>query len=185
MNLMWEKKLVILDRDGVINYESPHYIKSPAEWIPLPGSLQAIAQLTAQGIRVAVATNQSGLARGLFDEVQLQAIHQTLMTAVEDAGGRIDKIVYCPHHPEYHCECRKPKTGLLEQIRDYFAMDLTGVPFIGDSEKDVLAAQAMQCYPMLVRTGYGENSIGKLPADSTVPIYENLQAAVTALLRQE
>jgi D-glycero-D-manno-heptose 1,7-bisphosphate phosphatase len=182
--VLQQKKLVILDRDGVINEESVHYIKSPQEWIPIPGSLEAIAKLTAHGIRVAVATNQAGIGRGLFDEAQLNAIHQTMIDAVAAKGGRLDKIVYCPHHPQEGCACRKPNTGLLDEISDYFKIDLTDVPFIGDSEKDILAAQKRQCQPMLVKTGYGQDCLLKL-SGMEILVYENLQAAVNALLAED
>ncbi len=180
--ILTEKKLVILDRDGVINRESPDFIKSPEEWIPIPGSLEAIAALTAKDIRIAIATNQSGVARGLYDEAMLKNIHQTMLDQVTAQGGKIDYISYCPHHPDEGCDCRKPKTLLLDRISEHFSVALSGVPFIGDSEKDVLAGVKKGCHVMLLQTGYGNATREKLPQDMDIPIYKNLQAAVAALL---
>lgn len=146
-------KLVILDRDGVINYDSVDYIKSPEEWHAIPGSLEAIASLNKAGIKVAIASNQSGLARGYFTEATLQNIHRTMSHELAQYGGHIDKIFYCPHMPDDGCECRKPKPGLLLQACDYFKVKPAEASFVGDTEKDVIAAKAAGCQPILVETG--------------------------------
>lgn len=151
-------KLVILDRDGVINYDSAQFIKSPQEWKPLPGSLEAIARLNQWGYRVIVATNQSGVGRGLFDMSTLNAIHDRMMKAVTQAGGRIDAIFFCPHAADSTCACRKPKPGLLLEIAARYNVDLRGVPVIGDSLRDLQSAAAAQAQPVLVLTGKGEKT---------------------------
>jgi D-glycero-D-manno-heptose 1,7-bisphosphate phosphatase len=151
-------KLVILDRDGVINYDSAQFIKSPQEWKPLPGSLEAIARLNQWGYRVIVATNQSGVGRGLFDMSTLNAIHDRMVKAVSQAGGRIDAIFFCPHAADSTCACRKPKPGLLLEIAARYNADLRGVPVIGDSLRDLQAAAAAQAQPVLVLTGKGEKT---------------------------
>jgi len=184
-SVLAEKKLVILDRDGVINEESPHYIKSLAEWHPIPGSLEAMAALTQAGIRIAIVTNQSGIGRGLFTEAVLKEINDTLIKKVESLGGRVDVIFYCPHVPADHCTCRKPGVGLLNKVSEYFQLDLTQVPYIGDSEKDMLAAQKKQCQGMLVETGYGKTVSSEWIQKAAIPVYKNLKAAVAALLSEE
>ena len=163
-------KLVILDRDGTINHDSDQYIKSPAEWKPLPGSLEAIARLTQGGWRCVVATNQSGIARGLFDMATLNAIHAELHRAVTQAGGRIDAIFFCPHAADANCECRKPKPGLLREIGARMDVELAGVPMIGDALRDLQAAAAVGCKPYLVLTGKGKQTRteGGLPPGTEV-----------------
>ena len=163
-------KLVILDRDGTINQDSDQYIKSPAEWKPIPGSLEAIARFTQNGWRVAVATNQSGIARGLFDMSTLNAIHAEMHRAVGQAGGRIDAIFFCPHAADSNCECRKPKPGLLREIGARFGVELEDVPMIGDSLRDVAAAAAVGARPWLVLTGKGRQTrdAGGLPAGTEI-----------------
>ncbi len=151
-------KLIILDRDGVINVDSDQFIKSPAEWKPIPGSLEAIAKLNQAGYRVVLATNQSGIGRGLFDMATLNAIHDKMHKALAQVGGRIDALFFCPHAADSKCDCRKPKPGLFEEISKRFNMDLTGVPAIGDSLRDLQAATAMGARPILVRTGKGEKT---------------------------
>ena len=148
-------KLVILDRDGVINFDSDQYIKSPTEWRPLPGSIEAIARLYQNGYRVAVATNQSGIGRGLFDMATLNAINDKMMEMVFRQGGRIDALFFCPHTAAENCNCRKPRTGMFEEIALRFHTELKGVPCIGDSLKDLQAAEAVGGQPMLVLTGKG------------------------------
>ena len=174
-------KLLILDRDGTINQDSDQYIKSPAEWKPIPGSLEAIARLTQGGWRVAVATNQSGLSRGLFDMSTLNAIHAEMHRAVGQAGGRIDAIFFCPHAADSNCECRKPKPGLLREIGSRFDIELKGVPMIGDALRDLEAAAAVGAQPYLVLTGKGRQTreAGGLPKGTEV--VANL-AAVAARL---
>ena len=163
-------KLVILDRDGTINFDSDQYIKSPSEWKPIPGSLEAIARLTQGGWRCVVATNQSGIARGLFDMATLNAIHAEMHRAVNLAGGRIDAIFFCPHAADSHCECRKPKPGLLREIGSRLDIELPGVPMIGDSLRDLEAAAAVGAKPYLVLTGKGKKTrdAGGLPAGTEV-----------------
>ena len=181
-------RLVILDRDGVINQDSDDYIKSLDEWVPIPGSIEAIARLSRAGFRVAVATNQSGLARGLFELETLNAIHQRLRERVEAEGGRIEMIAFCPHGPDDSCDCRKPRPGLLLEIAARFDVDLTDVPFIGDSLGDIRAARAAGAQPWLVRSGKGERTLERLheqdtdEAPSDIPIYPDLNAAATALI---
>lgn len=174
-------KLIILDRDGVINHDSDQFIKSPEEWRPIPGSLAAIATLTQWGYRVIVATNQSGIGRGLFDMDTLNSIHDKMVKAVAQEGGRIDAIFFCPHTSGDQCSCRKPQPGMLEEIAARYNTDLTGVPVIGDSLRDLQAAVAVGAQPMLVLTGKGKQTAqdAELPADT--PIYPDLSAAVAQL----
>ena len=174
-------KLVILDRDGTINYDSDQYIKSPAEWKPIPGSLEAIARLTQGDWRVVVATNQSGIERGLFDMGALNAIHAEMHRAVNQAGGRIDAIFFCPHAADSNCECRKPKPGLLREIGARFDIELKGVPVIGDALRDVEAAAAVGAKPYLVLTGKGRKTreAGGLPRGTEV--FDDLAALAARL----
>lgn len=148
-------KLVILDRDGTINEDSAEYIKSVDEWEPLPGSMDAIARLNHAGWRVVVASNQSGLGRGLFEVSDLNDIHTKMHQQLAMIGGRIDAVFYCPHSPDDACHCRKPAAGLFEQISDRYAMDLKGVPTVGDSVRDLVAGVTLGCEPHLVLTGKG------------------------------
>jgi D-glycero-D-manno-heptose 1,7-bisphosphate phosphatase len=163
-------KLVILDRDGTINQDSDQYIKSPAEWKPIPGSLEAIARLTQAGWRVMVATNQSGIARGLFDMAALNAIHAEMHRAVGQAGGRIDAVFFCPHAADSNCECRKPKPGLLREIAARLGVELAGVPMVGDALRDLEAAVAAGAKPYLVLTGKGKKTraAGGLPKGTEI-----------------
>ncbi|MBL8489315.1 MAG: D-glycero-beta-D-manno-heptose 1,7-bisphosphate 7-phosphatase [Rhodocyclaceae bacterium] len=163
-------KLVILDRDGVINHDSDLFIKSPEEWRPVPGSLDAIARLNQWGFRVVVATNQSGIGRGLFDMDTLNAIHERMHKAVAQAGGRIDAVFFCPHTNADHCACRKPKAGMLREIALRFNTDLAGVPAVGDSLRDLQAALAVEAQPILVQTGKGKKTAAdpELPAHTLV-----------------
>jgi len=176
-------KLIILDRDGVINFDSSQFIKSPDEWKPIPGSLEAIARLTREGWRVVVATNQSGLARGLFEMATLNAIHAKMHKAVAQAGGRIDAVFYCPHAAEMDCGCRKPKSGLFNEIAARYGQDLHDVPAVGDSLRDLLAAASVGARPLLVKTGKGEKTLiaGGLPKDT--PVFADLSEAVDYLLK--
>lgn len=174
-------KLLILDRDGVINQDSDDYIKSVEEWIPLTGAIQAIAQLSKSGWTVTVATNQSGLARGYYDEVTLQAMHQRLRELVAEQGGELGLIVYCPHGPDDGCNCRKPQPGMLRQIAEHYCTTLEGVWFVGDSNGDLQAALAVGCQPVLVKTGKGEHTLANaLPANTLV--FEDLAAVAAQLL---
>lgn len=182
------KPLVILDRDGVINQDSDDFIKSPAEFVPISGSLEAIARLNQAGFRVVIASNQSGVARGLLDLAALEAIHQKLHQQLAAVGGHVDGIFFCPHGPDAGCDCRKPLPGLLKQIGEKFGTDLAGAPVIGDSLRDLQSALAVGARPILVRTGKGERSLASLAEASvdarlkTVPVYRDLAEAVEALL---
>lgn len=176
--------LIILDRDGVINEDSDAFVKSVDECHLIPGSVDAIARLCDAGYQVVVATNQSGISRGLLDEFDLAHIHQYITTRVEEAGGRIEAFVYCPHGPDDNCECRKPKPGLLEKIAAEFGLPLSGCPFIGDSLRDLQAAQAAGCEPVLVLTGNGKKTLsGGLPPEfESTRIYKDLSAFAEAQL---
>lgn len=175
-------KLVILDRDGVINQDSATFIKNPNEWIPIPGSLEAIALLNQQGYRVAVATNQSGIARGYFDMAALNAIHDKMHKALAQVGGRIDALFYCPHAADDRCDCRKPKTGMIEEIGRRFNVELKRVPGVGDALRDLVAFADAGCQPYLVRTGKGEetSSLAQLPTHTIV--VPDLAAAVQHII---
>ncbi len=174
-------KLIILDRDGVINHDSDQYIKSPDEWLPIPGSLDAIARLTQWGWRVVVATNQSGVGRGLFEMDTLNAIHEKMMRAVAHAGGRIDAIFFCPHTNVDKCDCRKPRPGLLQQIAQRYNVDLADVPVIGDSLRDLQAAAAVGARPVLVLTGKGPKTRADPLLPPGTPVFPDLAAAVASL----
>ncbi|MDO9206188.1 D-glycero-beta-D-manno-heptose 1,7-bisphosphate 7-phosphatase [Methylotenera sp.] len=164
-------KLVILDRDGVINQDSANFIKNPNEWIPIAGSLEAIALLNQSGFRVAIATNQSGVSRGLFDMTTLNSIHDKMHRELAQVGGRIDAIFYCPHAADEHCHCRKPETGMIEEIGLRFSMELSGVPAVGDALRDLQAFASSGCQPILVRTGKGEATLAasQQDADKALP----------------
>lgn len=176
--------LIILDRDGVINYDSEDFIKSPAEWVAIPGSLEAIARLNRAGYRVVVASNQSGLARGFFDTQILEQIHAKMRRELTQVGGVIEAIFFCPHGPEDNCHCRKPRPGLLREIARQLQCDLTGVPAVGDSLRDLHAALAVGARPMLVRTGKDLQGLGKDEIPPNVPVYDDLACVADALLAQ-
>lgn len=177
--------LVILDRDGVINADSDDYIKRLDEWIPLPGSISAIARLSRAGYKIGVATNQSGLARGYFDEITLANMHALLCALVEEEGGQVDAICYCPHGPNEGCHCRKPAPGLLEQISTELQLPLAGAWYVGDAGKDLELGLALQCRPVLVRTGKGRETEAKLDAKTrqAVAVVDDLAAAADLILR--
>ena len=174
-------KLIVLDRDGVINIDSEQFIKSPDEWKPIPGSLEAIARLNESGWRVVVASNQSGVGRGLFDMDTLNAINEKMTKAIGQAGGRLDAIFFCPHSADSTCDCRKPRPGMFVQIAERFNVDMRGVPVVGDSLRDLQAGVAVGCQPYLVLTGKG----AKTQADPALPegtlVFPDL-AAVAAQL---
>lgn len=180
-------KIVVLDRDGVINQDSESYIKNPQEWIPIEGSIEAIADLCSAGFIVVIATNQSGLARKLFSEDDLASIHRKLIELVEGASGKIHGIFYCPHSPEDHCSCRKPKTGLLEQIEQNYQLSLESAPFVGDSVRDIQAALAHGCRAILVQTGNGEETLLKLKELGIVDfeVFSNLAQAARNIILGE
>ena len=180
-------KVIVLDRDGVVNRDSGEYIKSASEWLPLPGSIEAIADLSLAGFMVALATNQSGLARGLFDFSALDAMHEKFRKLVESEGGAIDGIFICPHGPDEGCLCRKPATGLLKQIEAEFDRSLRGCWFVGDSLRDLQAARAHGCKPVLVRTGNGLETEKLLTSNGLIEIdvFDDLHQAVAVLLCRE
>ena len=175
-------KLIILDRDGVINYDSDQFIKSPEEWKPLPGSLEAIARLCQAGYRVVVATNQSGVGRGLFDMPTLNAIHDKMHKACAQAGGRIDAVFFCPHAADADCKCRKPKSGMIDEIFERYSVNLRDVLSVGDSLRDLEASARLGAQPVLVLTGKGlkTQAKGGLPVDTQ--IFPDLAAVAATLV---
>lgn len=177
------KGMVIVDRDGVINEDSDDYIKSPEEWIPIDGSLEAIGRLKKAGYGVAVATNQSGIARGYFDLEMLDKMHQKMNDLLAQRGASVDGIFFCPHSPSDNCVCRKPKPGLLLQIGQQFGIDLKETFFVGDSLSDVQAAKMAGARPVLVKTGKGLRTLEKNTGIDDVPVYENLVGFVREFLR--
>ncbi len=176
-------KIVILDRDGVINFDSDHFIKSPAEWKPIPGSLEAIARLSQAGYHVVIASNQSGIDRGLFDMDTLNAIHDKMHRAVKAVGGRIDAIFYCPHSADSNCSCRKPKPGMFERIAACFNIDLSNAYAVGDSLRDLLAAATAGAKPVLVLSGKGKatQAEGGIPEGTLV--FDDLAAVAEHILK--
>lgn len=170
-------KLIILDRDGVINQDSDLYIKSPEEWIPLPGSLEAIGRLNQWGYRVVVATNQSGIGRGLFGMDTINAIHDKMIKAASLAGGRIDSIFFCPHAAESTCDCRKPRPGMLREVAMRYNTALMGVPAVGDSLRDLQAAAAVGAQPILVLTGKGARTHDHPDLPRETLVFHDLAAA--------
>jgi D-glycero-D-manno-heptose 1,7-bisphosphate phosphatase len=178
---MIQDRYVLLDRDGVINEDSEQFIKSPDEWRPIPGSLEAISLLNANGFKVAVITNQSGIARGLFDLAMLERIHQKMLRLVVEKGGVIESIYFCPHGPEEDCGCRKPKPGLLRAFAVDHQTDLRDAVVIGDSLRDIQAAKAAGARPILVKTGKGEKTLKQNP-DLKIPVFDNLYDAAHSLV---
>jgi D-glycero-D-manno-heptose 1,7-bisphosphate phosphatase len=182
-------KLVILDRNGSINVHREDFVKSEIEWTPLPSALEAIARLNHAGWHVVIASNQSGLGRGLFDVASLNQMHAKMHKMLAAVGGRVDAVFYCPHSPDEGCECRKPLPGLFLQIGERFGIDLAGVPTAGDSLRDVLAGAAAGCEPHLLLTGMGEACRGIVPLPPEYPpgtiVHENLAAFVDFLLARE
>ncbi|NOX09356.1 MAG: D-glycero-beta-D-manno-heptose 1,7-bisphosphate 7-phosphatase [Gammaproteobacteria bacterium] len=178
------KKLIILDRDGVINQDSDDFIKSPSEWIPIDGSLEAIARLNHAGYRVVIATNQSGIARELFTLDTLMRIHEKMHCALAGLGGKIEAIFFCPHGPKDHCDCRKPKPGLLHNIANRLHVDLHQTPVIGDSLRDLQAAEAADAQAILVRTGKGKRTLNKLENPDHYPVFDDLASYTNFLINQ-
>lgn len=176
---------IILDRDGVINFDSDEYIKSPDEWLPIPRSLEAVAALNRAGYRVLVATNQSGVARGYYDLAMLDQIHEKMMRELAAVGGYVEEIFYCPHHPDDQCGCRKPKPGMLYAIQKKYQLDLPNTYFIGDSFADMGAAAAAGCKPILVLTGNGQKTLARHPHLAEVPAFTDLAEAVAFILAQD
>lgn len=185
---MHTMKLVILDRDGTINEDSSEFIKSEAEWKPLPGALEAIAKLNHAGWHVVVASNQSGLGRGLFDVAALNVMHAKMHKLLALVGGRVEAVFYCPHAPDQTCRCRKPLPGLFEQIGERYGVALKGVPTVGDSARDIIAGAAVGCEPHLVLTGKGEALRGQ-PLPDHFPVgtrvHENLLAFADYLVARD
>jgi len=175
------EKLLILDRDGVINYDSAEYIKSPEEWRPLPGSLEAIAALGAAGYKIVVVSNQSGVGRGLLSEATLERIHAKMKAAIRQAGGEVAGVYYCPHRPDDGCHGRKPQTGLLERAAEELGDPLTGAALIGDKAADLELARRWGARPILVRTGYGEQTLAG-DADPELAVFADLAEAAAALI---
>jgi D-glycero-D-manno-heptose 1,7-bisphosphate phosphatase len=175
-------KLVILDRDGVINFDSDQYIKSPDDWRPIPGSIEAIARLSQAGYRVVIATNQSGIGRGLFEMDTLNAIHDKMHKTLALVGGRVDAVFFCPHTNTDNCECRKPKPGMFKEIAARFNADLAGVPSVGDSLRDLQAAIAVGARPILVRSGKGAKTLVNPELPAGIPVFADLAAVVSHLL---
>lgn len=173
---------IILDRDGVINFDSDEYIKSPDEWQPIQGSLEAIAQLNRSGYRVLIATNQSGVARGLYDLETLDQIHEKLMRELSAVGGYVEEIFFCPHHPNENCNCRKPKPGLFYQMTEKYNFELAGTYFIGDSLTDVEVARVVGCIPLLVLTGKIKEELTEHPTLQNVHAFSDLAQAVSYVL---
>ncbi len=174
--------LIILDRDGVINHDSDDYIKSPTEWIPIEGSLEAIARLNKAGHKVVIATNQSGVGRGLYSEEMLAKTHAAMERALVHVGGHLDGIFYCPHRPEDHCSCRKPKPGMLLEIAERFPDEFNSAIFVGDSLRDMQAAEAVDLKAVLVKTGNGAATMVASEELDGIPIYENLSSFVDDFL---
>jgi D-glycero-D-manno-heptose 1,7-bisphosphate phosphatase len=182
-------KLIILDRDGTINEDRDDFVKSPDEWVAIPGSLEAIARLNQAGWRVVVATNQSGIGRGLFGASELNAIHAKMNAELAEVGGRVDAVFFCPHAPGDGCACRKPLSGLFEQIALRYGVDLSGVPTVGDSTRDLVAGARVGCAPHGVRTGKAQHlgvKIGEAISSDSLPpgtvLHDNLAACVEHLL---
>jgi D-glycero-D-manno-heptose 1,7-bisphosphate phosphatase len=174
---------IILDRDGVINYDSDQYIKSPDEWHPIPGSLEAIAQLNRAGFHVVIVTNQSGVARGLYNIEILDQIHEKLISELAAVGGCIEEIFFCPHHPDEGCHCRKPKPGMLQKFQKKYGANLAETFYIGDSLVDMQVAATMGCKPILVLTGNGPKTLEKNPElSSSIKIAADLPEAVKYVL---
>ncbi|MGY8523698.1 D-glycero-beta-D-manno-heptose 1,7-bisphosphate 7-phosphatase [Paracidovorax citrulli] len=178
-------KFVILDRDGVINLDSDQFIKTPEEWIPIPGSLEAIAALNEAGYRVVVASNQSGIGRGLFEMSALNAMHEKMYKALARLGGRVEAIFFCPHTAADECDCRKPKPGLIAQAAHRFGIDVRGVPIVGDSLRDLQAGVMYGCVPHLVRTGKGESTLAKGELPPGTRVHDDLLAFSRWLLQRD
>ncbi len=176
------QQLIILDRDGVINHDSDEFIKSPDEWEAIPGSLEAIAKLNQAGYRIVVVTNQSGLSRGLFTLDDLHQIHHKMHKFLEDVGGTVEAIFFCPHHPKEECQCRKPRPGMFQDIANRLGISLVNVPVVGDSLCDLQAAIASGAKPVLVLTGKGKQTVDEMLGFDDVPVYNDLADFVNHFL---
>lgn len=184
MNKPVQPKLIILDRDGVVNEDSDDYIKSVEEWIPVPGSIEAICELSKAGYVITIATNQSGIGRGFYHLETLHAMHEKMENLVKSGGGHIQGVYYCPHLPGEGCDCRKPDIGLIRQIEESTGLSAVGAPFVGDSISDIEAAQKAHCQPILVRSGKGERTLKKLVENHGIPVFTNLLAYTQHLLHR-
>jgi D-glycero-D-manno-heptose 1,7-bisphosphate phosphatase len=174
------KKIVFLDRDGVINHDSPNYIKSWSEFRFLPGSIEAIKRLHLNGFAVIIITNQSAVNRGMISQAELENMHTRMNAAVESGGGKITDIFYCPHTPDEGCGCRKPKPGLIRMAQEQYRIDLSNACMAGDSAKDIECARNAGCgRSVLVRTGNGITAEKILAEKNIFPDYiaENLLEA--------
>ncbi|MDX1405393.1 MAG: D-glycero-beta-D-manno-heptose 1,7-bisphosphate 7-phosphatase [Woeseiaceae bacterium] len=179
------QRLVILDRDGVINHDSPEFVKTADEWRPIEGSIAAIARLSKAGFTVAVASNQSGIGRELLDEADLESMHDKLRSLVRDSGGELGHIVYCPHLPDAGCLCRKPLPGLYQQLGELYEVSLDGVPVVGDKARDLDAARAVNARPILVLTGGGVATAAEIDRrGETVETFADLAAVAAQLLAE-
>lgn len=183
-------KLVILGRDGILNQYREDHVKEPSEWTPVPHALEAVARLNHAGWHVVIATNQAGIGRGMIDMASLNAVHAHMMKVLQQQGGRIDAVFLCPHTPEDHCDCRKPLPGLMLDIGRRYGADLTQVPLVGDTARDMLAARAAGCQPHLVRSGRGagldEAQLQQLAAQVPgLQVHEDFNAFVDYLLQRE
>ena len=178
-------KLLVLDRDGVINEDSPDYIKAPEEWLPIPGSIEAIAELSRAGWSIVVASNQSAVGRGMISIDTLNRINAKMHRVVAAAGGHIDAIFFCPHHPEEACDCRKPRPGMLHEIAHRYRINAMELIMVGDSLRDLEAVAAMEDMPILVRTGKGKKTEAEGNLPSNTRVFDNLQAVATYLLAHE
>jgi D-glycero-D-manno-heptose 1,7-bisphosphate phosphatase len=181
---MGNDRFIFLDRDGVVNADSDNYIRNESDWVPIPGSIDAIVNLSHAGFRIAIVSNQSGLARGYFDIGTLNAMHRKLRDLISFRGGRIEMIVFCPHIPDDGCNCRKPLPGMFEQVQVRAGIDLHGIPFIGDSLKDIQAARQLNMVPVLVRTGKGIQALesGGILLNELL-VYDDLKAASDDLIK--
>jgi D-glycero-D-manno-heptose 1,7-bisphosphate phosphatase len=177
-------RLILLDRDGVINVDSPSYIKDAAEWLPIPGALDAIARLKSAGLMVGVCTNQSGIGRGLLDEAALGRIHQKLITSLAERGVQLDALEYCPHRPEANCACRKPRPGMLIRAMNRLGIAAADTLFVGDSLRDLQAARAAGCEAALVLTGKGRLNLDAAAALGVIWVAEDLAAVARKLLQE-
>lgn len=178
-------KLVILDRDGVINYDSDEYVKSVDEWIPLPGSIEALGKLTKAGYKIAIATNQSGISRGYFSLETLNNMHEKMVDLATASGAHIDYIAYCPHGPDDHCDCRKPLPGLIHQIETALNVKASNCYMVGDSLRDLQAGQAVGLKAALVLTGKGQGTLDKNQGLEQVEVFKDLREFVTHLLSDQ
>jgi len=187
---MSNQKLLILDRDGVINVESPEFVKTPEEWIPIKGSLEAIGRLSQAGYEIVVITNQSGVGRGHFTADTLAKMHARMIDYVQQHGGKIQSILFCPHTPDDECECRKPKPGMYNELAERLSISFNDVYSVGDSVRDLLAAKSAGAKPVLVKTGNGKRSIKEIETNpeldlSSTPVFDNLSNFADALLSNE